>query len=141
MHQQSCENGQIWRHGKCQTVKKRGSFKFDPMRLVELIKSRYKNKFVTTTSSPSTTTSTTLSTTTSTETSTTTCTTTSITTSTHITTTALLRLRCPVMPRPPQSNGTWLICQKCERFLFVFSLKIVLISKLNVNKSCLVFLP
>ena len=80
MHQQSCENGQIWRHGKCQSVKKRGSFKFDPMRLVELIKSRYKNKFVTTTSTPSTTTSIKPSTTTST----TTITTTSIITSTNI---------------------------------------------------------
>ena len=41
MHQRSCDSGQIWKHGGCQNIKTKRRFKFNPMRLVELIKKRY----------------------------------------------------------------------------------------------------
>ena len=40
-HQRSCDSGQIWKHGGCQNIKTKRRFKFNPMRLVELIKKRY----------------------------------------------------------------------------------------------------
>ena len=41
MHQRSCDSGQIWKHGRCQNIKTKRRYKFNPMRLVELIKKRY----------------------------------------------------------------------------------------------------
>ena len=42
MHQRSCDSGQIWKHGRCQNIKTKRRYKFNPMRLVDLIKKRYK---------------------------------------------------------------------------------------------------